>query len=131
MNQPLISVIIPNYNYGIYLGQAIDSVLKQTYSKVEIIVVDDGSTDNSQDILIKYKEKITFIKQANKGVGAARNTGVKNSSGEFVSFLDSDDIWLPTKLERQLEVMLADDEIGLITCGTREFNTKTNEILEI
>jgi glycosyltransferase involved in cell wall biosynthesis len=128
MNQPLVSVIIPNYNYGRYLSEAIDSVLAQTYSNIEIIVVDDGSSDNSLEILAAYEKKgIKVIQQKNSGVGAARNIGAAKSKGKFIAFLDADDIWIPTKIERQLAGFT--DEIGLITCGMREFDSASNETL--
>lgn len=128
MSQPLVSVVIPNYNYGRFLSETIDSVLTQTYPNMEIIVVDDGSTDDSLEILAAYKEKgITVIQQTNRGVGAARNIGAAKSKGEFIAFLDADDIWLPTKIERQLKIFTG--EIGLVTCGMREFDSSSNETL--
>ena len=85
---PRVSVIIPNYNYAHYLAHAVDSVLAQTYPEVEIIVVDDGSTDDSETILRSYGDRIRWIKQKNQGVSAARNLGVKETRGELVAFLD-------------------------------------------
>ncbi|MDQ4121022.1 MAG: glycosyltransferase [Acidobacteriota bacterium] len=124
MDQSLtVSVIIPNYNYGRFLPEAIESVLAQTYRNIEIIVVDDGSTDNSIEVLADYEKKgIKFILQKNRGVGAARNAGANKSSGDLVAFLDADDIWLPQKLEKQIERLLSDNEFGLITCGVKEFD---------
>lgn len=123
-----VSVIIPNYNYGRFLSEAIDSVLAQTYRNIEIIVVDDGSTDDSLKILADYEKKgIKVIIQKNNGVGAARNSGAAKSKGEFIAFLDADDIWLPTKIERQLKQFT--DEIGLVTCGMREFDSSTKKTL--
>jgi glycosyltransferase involved in cell wall biosynthesis len=128
MSQPLVSVVIPNYNYGRFLSEALDSVLTQTHLNIEIIVVDDGSTDNSLDILAAYEEKgIKVIRQKNSGVGAARNIGAAKSKGQFIAFLDADDIWMPTKIERQLTTFT--DEIGLVTCGMREFDSASNETL--
>lgn len=128
MSQLLVSVIIPNYNYGRYLSEAIDSVLEQTYSNIEIIVVDDGSTDNSIEILAKYEIKgVKVIQQTNRGVGAARNTGATESKGEYIAFLDADDIWNHTKIEKQLKVFTGD--IGLVTCGMREFESSSNKTL--
>ncbi len=97
---PLISVIIPTYNRGWIIEEAIESVLSQIFTDFELIVVDDGSTDNTPDILKSYPE-IKVIRQKNRGVSAARNTGVKASKGKFVAFLDSDDLWLPEKLQKQ------------------------------
>ena len=117
MKEPLVSVIIPNYNYAQYLPCALDSVLAQTYSNFEIIVVDDGSQDNSREVLNSYGKTARFISQENQGVSEARNRGVRESSGEWVAFLDADDIWLPTKLEKQIHRILAEPELGLVHCG--------------
>ncbi|HYA40446.1 MAG TPA: glycosyltransferase family 2 protein [Syntrophobacteraceae bacterium] len=97
-----VSVIIPTYNRNKCVTRAIDSVLSQTYDEYEIIVVDDGSSDSTDKVLEPYKAKIHYIYQVNAGPAAARNTGIQISKGEWVAFLDSDDIWLPRKLERQL-----------------------------
>ena len=130
MNNKAISVIIPNYNYGRFIGEAIQSVLAQTYPPLEIIVVDDGSTDDSVKIVESFGEKVKLIKQKNGGVGKARNTGAKNSTGNFIAFLDADDIWLPTKIERQIQMFQADSEIGLVTAATREFNSDGDILIE-
>lgn len=114
---PRVSVIIPNYNYANYLAEAIDSVLAQTYSNIEIIVVDDGSTDNSARILENYTGKIKCIFQQNQGVSAARNNGVAQSSGELLAFLDADDVWLPTKVEEQVRVFIENPKIGIVHTG--------------
>jgi len=105
MANPLVSVIIPTYNRADVVGNAIDSVLQQTYKKIEIRVVDDGSTDNTQDKLAQYRNVIKVVRQDNAGPAAARNRGVEISRGEILAFLDSDDLWLPTKIERQVDVM--------------------------
>ncbi len=102
-NPPLVSVIIPTYNRGWTIKEAIDSVLEQDFSDYELIVVDDGSTDNTADILQSYGNTIIVIHQSNKGVSAARNRGIGASAGRLIAFLDSDDIWLPQKLSRQVE----------------------------
>src|SRR5215204_4807622 len=103
MLNPLVSVIIPNYNYAQYLTQTLDSVLSQTYPHVEIIVVDDGSTDGSQEVLRNYTDRVTWFQQRREGVSVARNRGVQESHGQLIAFLDADDVWLPAKLERQVE----------------------------
>jgi glycosyltransferase involved in cell wall biosynthesis len=121
----LVSVIIPNYNYSQYLSQAIDSVLAQSYPLVEVIVVDDGSTDDSIAKLWRYGKQIRYVQQQNKGVAAARNRGVQESVGELIAFLDSDDLWLPSKIEKQIEQFNARPELGLIHCGVIEFNEQT------
>lgn len=118
---PLISVVIPNYNYGRYLPEAIDSVLAQSYSNTEIVVVDDGSTDNSEDVLRNYEDRVRWFSQRNQGVSTARNAGVEKSRGELIAFLDADDVWLPNKLALQAERILTDEGLGLVHCGVEEF----------
>lgn len=122
MEQPLVSVIIPNYNYAHYLPQAIDSALGQTYPRVDVVVVDDGSRDTSTAVLESYGGRIRWVSQRNQGVSAVRNQGVRLSRGEYLAFLDADDYWLPTKLERQMERFGRDPELGLVYCGVDEFN---------
>jgi glycosyltransferase involved in cell wall biosynthesis len=106
MTQPLVTVIIPAFNYARYIEQCISSVLQQTYPRIETIVVDDGSTDNTADVIKKFGDKIRIVRQANSGVSVARNTGLLNSSGEYVAFLDADDWWEPIKVETQIAKML-------------------------
>jgi glycosyltransferase involved in cell wall biosynthesis len=101
----LISVIIPTYNRASCLSRAIDSVLAQSYRTLELIVVDDGSTDDTPAVLARYGNRIRSIRQANGGASKARNAGIAASRGSIVSFLDSDDSWLPTKLEKQVALM--------------------------
>jgi len=101
--KPLVSVIIPTYNRGWILAEAIDSVLAQDYKEYELIVVDDGSTDNTREILDTYGQDIIVLRQANNGVSAARNRGIAEADGQLVAFLDSDDLWLPRKLSRQVD----------------------------
>jgi len=115
---PLVSVIIPTYNRGWTLKEAIDSVLAQNFSNFELIVVDDGSTDNTQDILNSYKEDIIVLKQNNKGVSSARNRGIASASGQYIAFLDSDDLWLPQKLSIQIDFFNANPEA--LICQTEE-----------
>jgi glycosyltransferase involved in cell wall biosynthesis len=98
-----ITVIIPVYNRPAFVQEAIKSVLDQTYSNVELIVVNDGSTDETPSVLHSFADKIRIIHQENKGVSAARNTGIKNSDSQWIAFLDSDDIWLPEKLDLQMQ----------------------------
>jgi glycosyltransferase involved in cell wall biosynthesis len=95
-----VSVVIPAYNYGRFLGAAIESVLAQEYPELEVIVVDDGSTDNTAEIVSKYGSPVRRIYQANAGLSAARNTGIRDARYPFVGFLDADDIWLPGMLQR-------------------------------
>jgi glycosyltransferase involved in cell wall biosynthesis len=117
---PLVSVVIPTYNYGRYVAQAVDSALTQTYPAVEVIVVDDGSTDDTRQRLAGYEGRIRYIHQQNQGLSAARNTGIRAATGEFVAFLDSDDAFHPRKLEIQMGVLAADPALGLV--GTASFS---------
>jgi len=103
MHRNKVSVIIPTYNCAKYLPQAIESILNQTYKDYEIIIVDDGSTDNTKEIISVYQSKIKYIYQDNAGVSKARNTGIQNSTGMYIAFLDADDRWLPFKLELQIK----------------------------
>ncbi len=96
-----VSVIIPTYNRAASIGRAIESVLSQTYAHYELIVVDDGSTDGTMSLLETYADRIRVIHQNNRGVSAARNTGIRAAGGLFIALLDSDDCWLPQKLEMQ------------------------------
>ncbi len=113
-DKPLVSVIIPVYNSASTLSQAIDSVLEQTYSNFEIIAVNDGSTDNSLELLKGYDSKIRLITQANAGVATARNRAIAEANGELVAFLDSDDWWLPHKLARQVAFLQKHPKIDLV-----------------
>ncbi|MGD2186584.1 MAG: glycosyltransferase, partial [Desulfobacterales bacterium] len=101
--KPLVSVIIPTYNRGWIVKEAIDSVLAQDFYDYELIVVDDGSDDNTSTILKSYGKKITVLHQPNQGVSAARNHGIAAASGRLIAFLDSDDLWLPRKLLTQVK----------------------------
>ncbi len=112
-----VSVVIPTYNYAHFIGEAIESILAQTFPISEIIVVDDGSTDNTEQIIAAYGNKVRYIKQENSGVCAARNFGVENSSGDFIAFFDADDICFPTKIEKQMAKFAEDAKIGLSTAG--------------
>jgi glycosyltransferase involved in cell wall biosynthesis len=100
---PKVSIIIPTYNRERYVVKAIDSVLRQTFKDYEIIVVDDGSTDNTKEVVNQYGNRIRYIHQANSGVSAARNTGIKHARGEWLAFLDSDDEWLADYLYKQMK----------------------------
>src|ERR1044071_7624837 len=113
---PLVSVIIPTYNRWSYLQMAIDSVLTQTYPNIEIIVVDDGSTDRTAEMLDSYENRIQVIHQKNQGGTNARNTGVQISKGDYLTFLDHDDLMFPTKLERQIALFEVDPKLGAVHC---------------
>jgi glycosyltransferase involved in cell wall biosynthesis len=104
-NLPLVSVVIPTYNRSWIICRAIDSALAQTYTNIEVIVVDDGSTDDTQDKLRAYGNRIRVLTQANAGPSVARNRGIAAASGEIIACLDSDDYWLPGKLAAQVEAL--------------------------
>jgi glycosyltransferase involved in cell wall biosynthesis len=101
--KPLVSVVLPTYNRGWTLREAIDSVLDQDYGNFELIVVDDGSTDDTPRLLSAYGDRLRCLQQANRGVSAARNAGIRSSRGEYIALLDSDDFWLPGKLTTQVD----------------------------
>jgi glycosyltransferase involved in cell wall biosynthesis len=109
-----VSVIIPTYNSAAFLLQTVDSILNQTYGDVELFVIDDGSTDNTRQILEPYLGRLTYLYQENQGESTARNEGVRLSHGEYVAFLDSDDYWLPEKLEREVKFLDAHPETVLV-----------------
>jgi predicted hotdog family 3-hydroxylacyl-ACP dehydratase len=112
---PRVSVIIPTYNRAHLLVEAIGSVLNQTLDNLELIVVDDGSTDNTECVVASVGDpRLKYVRRLNGGVAAARNTGLKNASGEFVAFLDSDDLFLPDKLAEQIGAMDDDPSPGLV-----------------
>lgn len=115
---PLVSVIIPTYNRGWILKEAIDSVLSQDFDDFELIVVDDGSTDNTINILDAYAHDIIALRQGNRGVSAARNAGISCASGQLIAFLDSDDLWLPGKMSRQVEFFNSNPDA--LICQTEE-----------
>lgn len=121
MTPPLVSVIIPCFNSGLYLSEAIASALDQRYSAREIIVVDDGSTDDTVERIAAFRPHIRYHFQPNGGVGSARNAGARLARGEYVALLDADDVWLPTKLERQVEVARRWPDSGMIVCDGVEF----------
>ena len=110
---PPVSVIIPTYNSASSLRAAIQSVLDQSYSAFEVLVIDDGSTDDTEGVVRSFDNHVSYFRQENRGAGAARNHGIARSQGKYVAFLDSDDLWLPTKLAEQIPILDRDAEIGL------------------
>jgi glycosyltransferase involved in cell wall biosynthesis len=114
---PLVSVVIPTYNQARYLGDCIDSVLGQSYPAIEIVVVDDGSTDATQDVLAGYGDRIVHFRQSNHGAASALNRGIQASRGTFVCWLSSDDAFTPDKVARQVATFGADPSLGLSFMG--------------
>ena len=118
MRHPLVSVIVPTFNRAWTLKDAVDSVLAQDYPNIELIIIDDGSKDNTQKLLKAYKDKIIVLRQENKGVSAARNAGIKKSNGVFIALLDSDDAWDKKKISCQVEFFQCNPEAMI--CQTEE-----------
>ncbi|NJR15065.1 MAG: glycosyltransferase [Calothrix sp. CSU_2_0] len=115
LSSPKISVIIPTYNRSHLIKDAIESVLNQTYQDFELIIIDDGSTDNTKEVLAEYGERLQYIYQENQGRSAARNHGLNLAKGEYIAFLDSDDVWFPDKLARQVPILKsAPDNVVLV-----------------
>lgn len=110
----IISVIIPAYNSAVYLSEAIESVLQQTVPPQEIIVVDDGSTDNTRSVVKKFMDDVQYVYQENAGVATARNKGLDISKGDLITFIDADDIWLKNKTELQLELFQQNPQLEMI-----------------
>ena len=114
VNHPLISTIIPVYNGELYLGEAIKSVLEQSYPNVEIMVVDDGSTDSTAQVSLRFGELVHYFYQENAGLSAARNAGIKRAKGEYLAFLDADDLFVPQKFEQQYACFRDNPDLDMI-----------------
>lgn len=125
---PLVSCVVPVFDGERYLAEALDSILSQTYQPVEIIVVDDGSTDGTAQVVAGYGERIQYLFQENSGAPAARNRGIEAAQGEFVAFLDADDLWHKEKLARQMARFDARPELGI--CNTHQENFWIAELKE-
>lgn len=125
----MISVVMPTYNYARYIGEAIDSVLAQTRSDYEIIVIDDGSNDGTGDLIKNKYPMVRYFYTKQNGVSSARNLGIKVSKGEFIAFLDADDVWLPEKLEKQIDVFNKKKEVGMVYTENCSFD-KYNRIVD-
>ena len=130
MPTPAISVVIPTRNRRQYIGQTLDSVFAQSFKDYEIIVVDDGSTDGTGDSLASLirKKKIRYEHQDARGVSAARNRGVGLARSPYIAFLDSDDLFLTTKLEKQMQVFARDPKLGFVHCNFSKFDDQGNDL---
>jgi len=129
---PRVSVVIPAFNYAHFLPKAIQSVLQQTFCDFELIIVDDGSTDATAEVVKAYlkDERVRYIYQENRGLSAARNTGIRQARGEYIALLDADDLWLPEKLERQLQVFEREGSgVALVYCFI-EYVDEYGKVLE-
>ena len=122
---PRVSVIIPTHNRAHLVCETIDSVLAQTDRDFEVIVVDDGSADDTPAVLAAYGDRIRIIRQPNQGLSSARNAGIGAATGEFVAFLDSDDLWVPTKLEQQMARLDADPGLAWVYSDAEVFDSET------
>lgn len=127
---PEVSVIIPTKNRAHYVSSAIQSVLDQTFGDFEIIVVDGASIDNTREVISKFDdERICYIREKiDRGASASRNTGIRRSRGKFIAFLDDDDLWMPSKVEKQLQLISEKHSIGAVYTGTLRFN-KSGKII--
>lgn len=116
---PLVSVVVPNYNHARYIGDAIHSVLNQRFRNFEIIVVDDGSTDNSREVVARFGDRVRYIWQTNSGLSAARNTGIVQARGDLIGVLDADDMYEPDFMSVLVPILQADEEAEAVYCGYR------------
>jgi glycosyltransferase involved in cell wall biosynthesis len=128
VSAPLVSVVIPAYNAEAFLGETLDSVLAQTYPNLEVIVVDDGSTDATPQLLEKYSDRIRVLRQANAGQAAARNYGAREAHGELLAFLDSDDLWDPDKIARQVALLARFPTALAVYCDHRTIDARGQPI---
>jgi glycosyltransferase involved in cell wall biosynthesis len=122
MTSPLVSVVIAAYNAARYLPETLESALAQTHAHREIIVIDDGSTDETAARVASYRSRVTYIRRAHGGLAAARNAGLRMVRGDYIALLDADDLWKPEKLEVQLDVARRHPESGLIACDGVQFD---------
>ena len=129
--EPTVSVIIPAYNGDRYIAQAINSVLHQEGCKLEIIVIDDGSTDSTEAVLKQYGDRIRYIKQKNQGVAAARNHGIAAATADLIAFLDADDYFLTGKLAAQAEILLNRPDVGMVHSGWQRVDALGNKIMDV
>ncbi len=127
-SNPLVSIIIPSYNMAKLVLRAVESVLNQTYQNLEIIVVDDGSTDNTKQLLEPYFNKIKYVYKANGGVCSARNAGLRQASGAFIALLDSDDTYMPDKVEKSLKFLQDNPDFGFVHTDTYLVDSQDREI---
>ena len=119
---PEVSVVIPAFNAARFLPDALESVFQQTFTDYEVVVVDDGSTDDTAQLVNRYGNRMRYFFQENAGVSRARNRGIRESAGKYIAFLDADDVWLPTKLARQVERFRQRPALGMVFTDGVSFN---------
>lgn len=129
----MISIIVPVYNGSQFIAEALQSIFDQSFKDYEIVVVDDGSTDETRQIVEKYQDSITYLYQKKAGAGRARNLGVEKTNRKFIAFLDADDYWVSDKLEKQYNFLLENDDVDAVFGYTKQVSQtdwKTKEIME-
>jgi glycosyltransferase involved in cell wall biosynthesis len=137
---PLVSVVIPTFNREHLIVDALDSVLAQGYRPLQLVVVDDGSEDNTESVVLKWAEEnagslqsgfsLHYVKQQNQGGNVARNRGIRESRGEYIAFLDSDDCWDAMKLEKQCQLFGKGSDVAAVYCGVRHMDAATGKVTE-
>lgn len=128
-SSPLVSIIIPTYNYAPYVTKAVSSCLEQTYKNIEIIVVDDGSTDNTAQVLGEFGSAVNYIFQENRGVSAARNKGMEHVRGDYITFVDADDYLTRESLEERLQILIKKPDIGIVVSDKYTTSTEDETLL--
>lgn len=128
--QPLVSVIVPSYNTARYVPEAVNSILNQTYQNLEVHVIDDGSTDNTREVMQSFTSnpKVIYHYQENRGESGARNTGIRAARGELIALCDADDLWMPRKLELQVPCFKDKPEVGVVYTNTVHVDSNNQEI---
>ena len=121
---PKVSIILPVYNSAEFVEEALESIRQQTYRDYEVVVVDDGSQDQTGEIVKRYKDRFRYLFQEHGGPAKARNRGIRESTGKYIAFLDSDDLWLPTKLEKQADMMDRNPELDMVITENLCFNER-------
>lgn len=122
-NNALVSVIIPSYNCEIYIAQTIDSVLAQDYDPIEVLIIDDDSTDRTTEIVFGYGDQVRLVSKKNSGVCATRNRGLNEAKGQFICWMDHDDYWYPDKISRQVNAFAQHDDIGVVYSSFMRWNS--------
>ena len=130
-SEPQVSVIIPSYNCARYIFQAVESVLIQEGCTFEIVIIDDGSTDSTEEVLAPCRHRIRYVKQKNQGVAAARNHGISIAKAGLIAFLDADDYFFPGKLAAQANIMLKRPDIGMVHSGWQRVDAEGNKLLDV